>query len=141
MAAVSARALRDFRRPAPWLGLWLLAIAAVIAVCLGPPPQIPELPSGSDKIEHFLAYFLLAWGAVQLFARPRALLLAALGLVALGIGIEFAQGALTTDRLADPRDALANSVGVAAGMALLPTPLRNCMLWLDRCLFGRRAPA
>lgn len=135
---MSVSALRAFHRPAPWLGLWLLAIAAVIAVCLGPPPRIPDLPSGSDKVEHFLAYFLLAWGAVQLFARPRALWLAAIGLVALGIGIEFAQGALTTDRMADPRDALANSVGVAAGMALLPTPLRNCMLWLDRRLFGRR---
>ncbi len=131
-------ALRPFVRPLPWLGLWLSGIVAVIAVCLGPPPEIAQLPSGSDKVEHFLAYFLLAWGAVQLFAARRALLWSTLGLVLLGVAIEIAQGALTSNRSADPMDALANAAGVAAGMAMLPTPLRGCLLWLDRKLFGVR---
>ena len=131
-------ALRAFHRPAVWLALWLLAIAAVIAVCLGPPPALPPLPSNSDKVEHFLTYVLLAFGAVQLFATRRALLLAGLGLVLLGIGIEFAQGALTADRSADPLDALANTLGVLAGLSFARTRVRGWALQLDHRLF--RAP-
>lgn len=128
--------LRPFRFPRLWLGLWWAAIVGVIVVCLGPPPEIPDLPSNSDKVEHFLAYFLLAWGAVQLFVGRRTLVLAALGLVVLGVGIEVAQGVLTVDRMADPKDALANTLGVLSGMALLPTRLRNVMAWVDRRLPG-----
>ncbi|HEY0333381.1 MAG TPA: VanZ family protein, partial [Stenotrophomonas sp.] len=100
-----------------WCVLWMLAIVAVIVVCLGPPPPLPELPSNSDKAEHFLTYVLLAFGAVQLFATRRALWRAGIGLVLLGIGIEFAQDALTVDRSADPFDALANTLGVLAGLS------------------------
>ncbi|MGH8044991.1 MAG: VanZ family protein, partial [Stenotrophomonas sp.] len=55
---------------------------------------------------------------------------ACVGLVGLGVGIEFLQGALTVNRMADPMDALANSVGVLAGMALVFTPLRDVLLRL-----------
>ena len=131
-------ALRPFRRPWVWVGLWGLMILAVIVVCLGPPPQIPELPSNSDKAEHFLTYVFLAFGAVQLFATRRALLWAAVGLVFLGIGIEIAQGLFTVDRSADPFDALANTLGVLAGMLLVRTRFREIALGLDRRLFGAR---
>ncbi len=131
-------ALRPFVHPAPWLGLWICAIVAVIWVCLGPPPEIPELPRNSDKAEHFLAYFLLSLGAVQLFATRRALVVAALGLVLLGVGIEIAQGLFTVDRTPDPFDALANTLGVLGGMAMLATPLRMLALRLDRRLFAPR---
>ncbi|MCC4602983.1 VanZ family protein [Xanthomonas campestris] len=137
MAAVTA-ALRPFHRPALWMGLWIAAIVVLIAVCLGPPPEFPELPSNSDKAEHFLSFALLSWGAVQLFATRRALLLAAFGLVLLGIGIEIAQGALTTNRSADPYDALADTLGILAGLCLAWTPLRFVMLRIDRRLFGPR---
>lgn len=130
--------LHPFRRPAPWLLLWALAIVAVIAVCLGPPPQLPELPDNSDKIEHFLTYVLLAFGAVQLFATRRALVFAGLGLVLLGVGIEFAQGAFTVDRSADPLDALANTLGVLTGLSFARTRAREWLLKLDRRLFARR---
>lgn len=130
--------MRSFNLPRLWLGLWVAAIITVIVVCLGPPPKIPELPSGSDKVEHFLAYFLLSWGAVQLFARRSALLMAAVGLVVMGIAIEFAQGAWTINRSADPLDALANTTGVVMGLLLLLTPLRGVLQWLDRRLFDRR---
>jgi VanZ family protein len=134
MAAVNADpgVLKPLRHPRFWLGLWALAIALVIAVCLMPPPPLPPLPNNSDKVEHLLGYFLLAGSAVQLFAGRRALLVAALGLVALGIGIEFAQGLLTTDRLADPLDALANTAGVALGLGVRWTPWRDLLLRWER---------
>ncbi|WP_372391899.1 VanZ family protein [Xanthomonas sp. NCPPB 3582] len=137
MAAVRA-ALRPFHRPALWVGLWIAAIGVLIAVCLGPPPEFPELPSNSDKAEHFLSFALLSWGAVQLFATGRALLLAAFGLLLLGVGIEIAQGALTTNRSADPYDALADTLGILAGLCLAWTPLRWVMLRVDQRLFGAR---
>ncbi|WP_422509380.1 VanZ family protein [Stenotrophomonas sp. GZD-301] len=121
--------LKPLRWPRVWLALWWLAILVTITVCLIPPPPL-ALPENSDKVEHFLAYFLLAAAAVQIY-RPRApLAWAAVGLVGLGIGIEVAQGALTTDRMADPMDALANSVGVLAGIALAFTPLRDLLVRL-----------
>ena len=121
--------LKPLRWPRAWLALWWLAVLGTVVVCLIPPPPIP-LPENSDKVEHFLAYFLLASSAVQIYQRRAALILAAVGLIALGIGIEFAQGALTVSRMADPMDALANSIGVLAGMAIMFTPLRDLLVRL-----------
>jgi len=120
--------LKPFRRPALWLGLWGLAIAIVVTLSLTPPPPFPDLPSGTDKLEHALSYGLLAAGAVQIFLRRRSQWLAGLGLIAMGVGLEFAQGAFTTDRMQDPWDALANSVGVVLGLATGFTPMREWLL-------------
>jgi VanZ family protein len=125
--------LRDFRRPRLWLGLWGLAIAAVIVASLVPPPPM-AVPRGFDKLEHLAGYGLLAAGAVLLFARRPTQLWAGLGLVLLGVALEFAQATLTRTRLADPADALANAAGVALGLLLTFTPLARGLLWLDRRL-------
>lgn len=124
-------AIKPLRRPLFWLGLWCTAVLLVIVLCLVPAPPLPELPQHSDKVEHFLAYFVLAASAVQLWAGRSALLRVALGLIGLGIGIEIAQGTLTELRSADPMDALANSSGVVAGMATALTPLRDLLLRLQ----------
>ena len=119
--------IKPLRRPRLWAALWFSAVLLVIVVCLIPPPPIP-LPENGDKGEHFLAYFILAGSAVQLFRHRRPLLCVGVGLVLMGIGIEFAQGALTDDRMADPMDALANMIGVLAGLATALTPLRDLLL-------------
>ena len=124
-------ALKPFHRPRSWLALWGLAVALVIVLSLVNLSGLPPVPEGGDKVEHFLAYALLSASAVQLFARRRASLLIALALVVLGIGLEFAQGALTTTRMADPRDAVANTLGVLAGSATMLTPLRRLLMALD----------
>ena len=126
--------MKPLRHPRLWIALWSLAILLVIAVCLLPSSDLPELPDNSDKIEHLLSYFLLASSAVQLFLRGRGLWLAAVGLVALGVGIEVAQGAFTSDRSADPFDALANTVGVLLGMATALTPWRDLLLRMEKRL-------
>lgn len=119
--------IKPLRRPRLWAALWFSAVLLVIVVCLIPPPPIP-LPENGDKGEHFLAYFILAGSAVQLFRHGRPLLCVGVGLVLMGIGIEFAQGALTDDRMADPMDALANTIGVLAGLATALPPLRDLLL-------------
>lgn len=125
--SATAHVIKPLRRPRLWTALWVLAVLFVIVVCLIPPPPIP-VPENGDKVEHFLAYFILSGSAVQLFRQGRPLLWVGLGLVLMGIGIEFAQGALTRDRMADPMDALANTVGVLAGLGLALTPLRDLLL-------------
>lgn len=123
--------LKPFRRPRLWLGVWLLAIAIVITLSLTPPPPLPPLPSGTDKLEHALSYFLLAFGAVQLFRARRSQLIAGVLLIGMGVGLEFAQGAFTTDRMQDPFDALANTVGVLLGLAMAWTPMRDGLLKME----------
>lgn len=120
--------LREFHRPQLWLGLWLLAIAAVIVASLMPPPAL-SVPRNFDKVEHLLGYAALSAFSVWLFEGGRAQLRAGLGLVALGIALEFAQALLTRTRMADPADALANATGVAIGLLLALTPLAT---WLQR---------
>jgi VanZ family protein len=130
--------LRDFRQPALWLGIWVFGWALCITLSLVPAIGLPG-PQGSDKIGHFLAYFTLTAWAVLTFRSRRAHLLAALALVGLGVAMEFAQAQLTTVRLGDVRDALANTLGVATGLALTFTPLARLLEWLDGRLFTRGA--
>ena len=128
------RPLKPFRRPWLWAGLWIAAIATVLLASLSPAPPLPPVDN-SDKLGHFLAYAVLAIGAVQLYARWVSLLGAGIGLVLLGIGIEYAQGTLTATRMGDPADALANTLGVIAGLATRLTPWRDALLRFDG---GRR---
>lgn len=124
----AARALKPLRRPWLWLGLWLLAQALVLTVCLLPHTELPPVPRNGDKVEHALAFLVLAAAAVQLFATPRALLRAGAWLLLLGVGIEFAQGALTPDRSADPFDVVADTIGILLGLATVWMPWRDALL-------------
>ena len=130
------RSLKPLRHPRLWCVLWCLAIAAVVVVSLMPPPPMPDFED-SDKWSHFLAYAVLAACAVQLFRNWPALLGAGLGLVLLGVGIEYAQDAFTADRMLDMRDGLANTLGVIAGLGTRLTPAHDLLLRLD----GRRENA
>lgn len=124
------RSLKPLRHPRWWSGLWIAAIAIVVVLSLAPSVPMPDVPDG-DKLGHLLAYFALAASAVQLYARWPALLGAGIGLVLLGIGLEYAQGALTDTRMQDPADALANTLGVIAGLATRLTPMRDLLLRID----------
>jgi VanZ family protein len=133
---VSAGRVRAFARPRLWLGIWIFGWILAIALSLIRPPPIGlDLPD-SDKLGHLLAYATLSAWAVMLFATRRAWLLAALALVALGIGMEFAQGALTDYRLRDPRDALANTLGVLLGLGVAMTRMQGWLQALDRRWFA-----
>lgn len=131
-AAVRRGVLRDFRWPALWVAIWLAMIAVVVATSLLSADDLPPSPfDGFDKVEHFTAYLVLSVYAGMLFAQRRAQSVAAVALIALGVGLEFAQGALTVSRMADSADALANSLGVLAGLMLAPTPVSQLLLWVE----------
>ena len=129
--------LKPLRHPRAWLALWWLAVVLVFAACLVPARDLPSVPRGFDKVEHFLAFFLLAASAVQLYATRRALWRAALGLLALGVAIELAQFAFTRSRSMDPADVLADALGVAAGFSIALTPLRDLLLRIEATLVPR----
>ena len=112
--------------------MWRPAIAAGIGASRVPASVLPQVPDGGDKVEHFLAYFLLAAAAVQLFATRAMLLGSGVGLVMLGIALEIAQGVFTSTRQMDPHDALANTLGVLGGMATALTPMRDWLLRMQR---------
>ncbi len=127
----AGRSLKPFRRPWLWTTLWMLAIGGVVALSLLPPKDLPDLPIGNDKVSHFLAYFALMAGAVQLFARRASWWLVALLLVLFGIAMEQLQGGMKLGRQLDTLDVLANALGVLAGLATAITPLRDLLLRID----------
>jgi len=126
--------LREFRWPALWVAIWIAMVAAVVFGSLVSAHDLPDVPDGFDKVEHFVGYLLLSAWAVMLFASRRGQAIAAAGLIVLGVGLEVAQGAWTVSRMADSADALANSLGVLAGLMLGPTPLGGFLVWLEERL-------
>jgi VanZ family protein len=107
--------MRSFRRPGLWLGIWLFGWVLCVVLSLVHPPRIDiEVPDG-DKIGHFLAYGLLSAWSAWIFASTRARWAAVVALIALGIVMELAQGAFTSDRMMDVYDAWADTIGVALG--------------------------
>ena len=128
--------LRAFRRPRLWLGLWLSGWVLCVVLSLMHPPSIDvDVPEG-DKIGHLLAYGLLAAWGTWLFRSRRAQLASAGALVALGIAMEFAQGAFTSDRMMDWRDALADAIGVAIGWWLARSRCPRLLQAMDARLGG-----
>lgn len=122
--------MRALRWPRWWLGAWIALVLAVIVLSLIPPPDMQvQLPRNIDKVEHMLGYALLAFAALQLFAAPRVLVGIACGLVALGVGLEIAQGMLVPEvRTMDWHDAVANTFGVLLGFAPARTRLATLLL-------------
>lgn len=119
-------ALKPFVRPQRWLGAWWVMVLAVIVGSMLPALLLPEMPRGGDKVQHLLGYAMLSAVAVQLFAR-KVLWRVGVGLVAMGVLIEIAQGTLTTSRAMDAWDALANTLGVLIGLATALLPVRDAL--------------
>lgn len=126
--------LRPLRRPRLWLGVWVAMVVAVIVLSLVPPPDVTlELPRHADKVEHLVAYAALAFFALQVFASRVALVWVGVGLIALGVGLEVAQGTLfAAVRMMDWRDAVANSIGVLLGFAPARTRWATLLLRWER---------
>jgi len=96
------------------LAIGWAAVAVVIYLSVTPAPPQVDL-DGGDKLGHFLAYaFLACWFGQFHAGRARAAY--ALGFVAMGVALEFVQGALGYRSL-ELADMAANTLGAAAGWA------------------------
>jgi VanZ family protein len=87
--------------------------ATIVWLSLMPSPPTIDMTQG-DKLGHFLAYGILMFWFCQLYRSWRVRLGYALGFVALGVTLEFAQRALGT-RSYELFDMVANALGVALG--------------------------
>lgn len=83
------------------------------------------VPSFSDKIFHFSAYFLFTWIWFNAFyykfnfTKIKGLSITVIGAIIFGIVIEVLQWLVTTSRSFDLLDILANILGVLLAAALL----------------------
>ena len=89
--------------------------AAIIWLSLTPSPPSIEIEH-SDKLGHLLAYGTLMFWFCQLYAARGARLACAIGFAAIGVALEFIQGALGY-RTFEVADMFANALGVLAGWA------------------------
>lgn len=121
--------MMPLRYPRLWLALGWAAVAFAVIVCLIPVSNLPQ-PGVSDKAEHFVAYLLLSVWFAGIYARARYWIIA-IGLCALGVLIELAQGAMQLGRQADTMDVLANSTGIVAGLALCWIGLGGWAQWVE----------
>ena len=89
---------------------------AVLVASLVPTSSLPQVTLW-DKVEHFIAYAVLAVLGARAFPGRPWLLAAAL--VANGVGVEILQEAMGLGRQGEVLDALANTLGIAAGLGLI----------------------
>ncbi|MCU0755122.1 MAG: VanZ family protein [Xanthomonadales bacterium] len=108
---------RPLRHLRIYRALGVIAIAVMLALSLLPIGGVgPALPHG-DKLQHALAYLLLAGGYAQLLEGWRSRAWLAASLLLLGVLVEGLQS-LTPWRSAELADLLANSVGITLGLLL-----------------------
>ncbi|MDD5329372.1 MAG: VanZ family protein [Sulfuricella sp.] len=105
-------------------------IIAIVYFSLTPTPPEIDVTEG-DKLGHLAAYGLAMLWFAQLYTErwPRRWL--ALGLVALGVALEYAQDA-TGYRTFDVADMLADAAGVALGWLAAPPRLPNLLALAKR---------
>lgn len=101
----------------PWwlAGGWAI-VAAIAWLSLTPSPPRLDVEQG-DKIGHFVGYGTLMFWFCQLYPARRMRIAHAIGFAAMGVALEFAQGALGY-RSFEPYDMVANALGVMLGWAL-----------------------
>lgn len=105
----------------------VLAVLATVMIGVLSLSAVPKLNlelgiKSGDKYLHFIAYFGLSiiWYFALRNKIPKKLfnIIVPLGLIFYGIILELLQGGLTSYRTGDIYDALANTVGVIAGLVL-----------------------
>ena len=127
---MSAQAVSTQRHHLTWYFLGMLLTLVVIVSSLVPNEDLPHWRI-SDKVEHIVAYAGLALWFGGLMP-PRRYAYLALVLLALGGGIEIAQGLMGLGREADWRDFYADAFGVALGISLCLAGLQHWASWLEK---------
>lgn len=124
--------MQSLRYRSWWIVGGLAMALAIVVASLLPSSSLPSMQLW-DKFEHAIAYFALAawFGGV---VRPDRYLRLALVLLALGIAVEIAQQAMGLGRTAEPRDVLANGVGIALGLIVAALGVSGWMRGVERLL-------
>lgn len=123
------------RHPRLWLVVGWMLVLGLLLVCLMPARSLPQT-GVSDKFEHALAYAVLSLWFAGLYPRSRYVIIG-MGLFAMGVAIEWAQGAMHMGRESDYRDVIANTLGIVGGLALAALWLGGWAEWIDGWTRGR----
>lgn len=105
--------------------------------------SLTRLPSdlhvGVDlDLGHIVAYFWLMIWFAQLYRSTSARLELAAGFFAMGVALEFLQGA-TGYRQFDPADMLRNLTGLLLGLLMARTPLQNALRSIECRVAARQS--
>ena len=113
-----------------WLVVGWLLVLLVIYLSLA--PFAIEVPvEEGDKLGHVAAYAALMFWFANLYETLNTRWTLAIGLVALGVALEFVQG-WTGYRTFEVADMAADALGVAVGWALAPPRLPNVLQHIER---------
>ena len=96
-----------------WLALGWALVAAIVWLSLTPSPPTVDFEQG-DKVGHLAGYGALMLWFSQLYVERTTRIAYAVGFAAMGVALEFIQGALAY-RSYEVFDMLANTLGVVAG--------------------------
>jgi VanZ family protein len=121
------------RYPWLWLALGWALVIGVVAGTLMPAPLLRDL-SLDDKLLHAGSYCLLMIWFAGLYRRARHVIIAAI-LLALGAALDVLQIGTAT-RSFDPRDIVANALGILLGLLLSLWLLEGWCQRLERRLLA-----
>jgi glycopeptide antibiotics resistance protein len=115
-----------------WRAVGFGLVMFVIWLSLTPHPIHIPVAHG-DKLGHFAAFATLMFWFAQLDARQRTRLAYAIGFVALGVALEFAQR-LTDYRVFEVADMVASAIGVLLGWVSAPPRGPDVLGFVERIL-------
>jgi len=110
----------------------MLGILYIGLILLGSFSKIPDINSqfnGTDKIIHFVSYFILVSWFAQIYEKKWHWLILIAGIL-LGLLIEVLQD-MTIYRQFDALDGIANSIGAVGAFLLAKTSFSSGLLKLD----------
>ena len=116
-----------------WLLLGSAYIIIILVVSLIRVPDINQVFSHTDKVLHFVSYFVLVGWFVQLYSALSRRVLILLGALSLGMTIELLQQ-MTAYRSFDFIDQLANSLGACCAYLLARPPFDSLLTRFDGSL-------
>jgi hypothetical protein len=121
--------------------LWIAGgaglIVGLVHLSLLPAAEVPRF-GVDDFVEHAAGYLVVMLWFAGLAARA-SWPLAAIALAVLGTTLEWLQGALDLGRVSDLRDVVANTLGIALGLALSRLGLGSWMHWVEARVLRPRA--
>jgi len=117
-----------------WLILGFFYIGLILAGSLLRVPDIDISISHTDKVVHFLMYFILVGWFVQLYPKPDKRIQILIAAILLGMLIEYLQG-MTSYRSFDFIDEIANSIGALSAFLLARTTFASLLATFDSWLY------
>ncbi len=120
-----------------WLILGYCYVAFILIGSLLKAPEVNIIMNHTDKIIHFLLYFILVAWFIQLYKSTTDRVIILIAAISLGMCIETLQG-MTAYRRFDFLDQIANSTGAICAILLAKTQLSSLLKPFDQWLYHKK---